>query len=205
LFVCFAAGYLLRRSDARLTASVGFICICFACLMVAHGLTPAWGTDQFLPSALVQAVGQSFALSGIIFFGVLHMRPQDALTFGAAIQVARLMGGEVGQAFIATFIRVRSQIASNLLGLHVQIGDGQVAQRLEAYAAATAPAGNSDTARGAAVLDSVVHSMAVTQGIIDAFVVIAALTAVTLILIVTRRAAPPGPASHISPFARRVP
>jgi hypothetical protein len=54
------------------------------------------------------------------------------------------------------------------------------------------------------VLGNVVHSMAVTQGIIDAFVVIAALTAVTLIVIVTRKAAPPGPASHVSPFARRI-
>jgi hypothetical protein len=34
-------------------------------------------------------------------------------------------------------------------------------------------------------------------------VVIAALTTVTLILIVTRRAAPLGPASPVSPFARR--
>jgi len=205
LFVCFAAGYLLRRTDPRLVASVGFFCICGACLMVAHGLTPVWGTDQFLPSSLLQSVGQSFALSAVVFFAVLHLRPQDAITFGAATQVTRLMGGEVGTAFVVTFIRVRSQIASNLLGLHVQIGDGQVAQRLQTYAAATAPAGNSATARGAAVLGSVVHSMAVTQGIIDVFVVIAALTAVTLIIIVTRRAAPPGPASHISPFARRVP
>jgi MFS transporter, DHA2 family, multidrug resistance protein len=189
--VCFTAGYLLRRVDPRLIASIGFLCICFACLMVAHGLTPEWGTDQFLPSSLVQAVGQSFALSGTLFFAVLHLRPQDALTFGAATQVARLMGGEVGQAFIATFIRVRGQIASNLLGLHVQIGDGQVMQRLQAYAAATARAGDpaSASVRGAGVLNSVVHGMAVTQGIIDSFVVIAALTAVTLILIVTRRAA----------------
>jgi DHA2 family multidrug resistance protein len=164
-----------------------------------------WGTDQFLPSSLLQSVGQSFALSAVVFFAVLHLRPQDAITFGAATQVTRLMGGEVGTAFVVTFIRVRSQIASNLLGLHVQIGDGQVTQRLQTYAAATAPAGNSATARGAAVLGSVVHSMAVTQGIIDAFVVIAALTAVTLIIIVTRRAAPPGPASHVSPFAPRVP
>jgi DHA2 family multidrug resistance protein len=205
LLVGFAAGYLLRRTDARLVASVGFICIGCACLMVAHGLTPVWGTDQFLPSSLLQSVGQSFALSSIVFFAVLHLRPQDALTFGAATQVARLMGGEVGSAFIVTFIRVRGQIASNLLGLHVQIGDGQVAQRLGIYAAATAPAGNSATARGAAVLGSVVHSMAVTQGIIDAFVVIAALTAVTLVIIVTRKAAPPGPSSHISPFAPPAP
>ena len=205
LLVGFSAGYLLRRTDPRLVASVGFICICSACLMVAHGLTPVWGTDQFLPSSLLQSVGQSFALSAIVFFAVLHLRPQDALTFGAATQVARLMGGEVCSAFIVTFIRVRSQIASNHLGLHVQIGDGRVVQRLESYAAATAAAGNSGAARGAAVLGGVVRRMAVTQGVIDAFVVIAALTAVTLIIIVTRKAAPPGPASHVSPFARRVP
>jgi DHA2 family multidrug resistance protein len=205
LMVCVTVGYLLRRADPRLVACVGFFCICFACLMVAYNLTPLWGTDQFLPSQLLQAVGQSFALSGTIFFAVLHLRPQDALTFGAATQTARLMGGEVGQAFITTFIRVRGQVASTLLGTHVRIGDGQVIQRLQAYAAATARAGDpsSATARGAAVLGNVVRSAAVTQGIIDGFVILAALTAVTLIVLVTRKAAPPGPASHISLFGPR--
>jgi MFS transporter, DHA2 family, multidrug resistance protein len=205
ILVCLAAGYLLRRADSRLIASVGFFCICIACLEVAYGLTPLWGTDQFLLSQLLQAFGQSFALSGVIFFAILHLKPQDALTFGAAMQVARLMGGEVGQAFITTLIRVREQVASNLLGLHVQIGDAQTIHRLQMYAAATAQAGgpSSAAARGAAVLGNVMRTVATTQGIIDGFVVIAALTAVTLILIVTRRAAPPGPASHVSPFAPR--
>jgi DHA2 family multidrug resistance protein len=205
LLVCALAGYLLRRSDPRLVASCGFVCISLACLMVAHGLTPLWGSDQFLPSALLQALGQSFALSGIVFFSVLHLRPQDALSFGAALQTARLMGGELGSAFIVTFVRVRGQIASNLLGQHVQIGDGQVIGRLQAYAAVTAPAGDPAGAstRGASVLNSVVHGMAITQAIIDSFVVVAACTALALIIIVTRRAAPPGPASHIPLFAPR--
>jgi DHA2 family multidrug resistance protein len=205
LVVCLLGGYILRRVDPRLVASFGFVCICIACLLVAYGLTPLWGSDQFLPSQLLQAIGQSFALSGTVFFAVLHLRPQDALTFGAGTQVARLMGGEIGQAFIATFVRKRSQVASNLLGQHVQIGDGQVIHRLQAYAAATSPAGDPASAetRGASVLNGVVHGMAITQGIIDAFVVIAALTALTLIIIVTRRAAPPGPASHVPIFPRR--
>jgi DHA2 family multidrug resistance protein len=205
LVLCFIAGYMLRRLDSRVVASVGFLFICCACLMVAHSLTPEWGTDQFIPSQLVQAVGQSLALSGTVFFSILHLRPQDALTFGAAVQMARLMGGEIGSAFIATLIRVRSQIASNHLGQHVRIGDGQVIERMQAYAAATAHAGTPATAaaRGAAVLSRVVHSMAITQGIIDAFVVVAGLTALTLILIVTRGAAPPGPATHRSLFAPR--
>jgi len=205
LLICFLAGYTLRRADARLVATFGFMCICVACLSVAHGLTPLWGSDQFIGSGLLQAVGQSFALSGTVFFAVLHLRPAVALSFGGAIQIARLFGGELGTAFISTFVRVRGQIASNNLGQHIQIGDGQVIQRLQAYAAATARAGDpsSATTRGAAVLNNVVHGMAVTQGIIDAFVVIAAATAVTVILIITRRAAPEGPASHLPVFARR--
>jgi MFS transporter, DHA2 family, multidrug resistance protein len=205
LIVCALAGFLLRRFDPRIVACCGFMSICLACLMVAHGLTPLWGSDQFLPAALLQALGQSFALSGVVFFGILHLRPQDALSFGAAVQTARLMGGELGSAFIVTFVRVRSQIASNLIGQHVQIGDGQVIERLRAYGAITARAGDPASAptRGASVLNGVMHGMATTQGIIDSFVVIAALTALTLIIIVTRRAAPLGPASHVPMFAPR--
>jgi DHA2 family multidrug resistance protein len=204
LLVCGLGGYLLRRTDPRMVASGGFLSICIACLMVAYGITPVWGTDQFLPSQLLQAVGQSFALSGTIFFAVLHLRPQDALTFGAAMQVSRLMGGEVGQAFISTFVRVRGQVASNLLGQHVQIGDPTTIQRIQAYGAATARLGDPSAGalRGETVLGGVVHAMSVTQGIIDALVVIAAATAITLMIIVTRRAAPKGPASHVPIFGR---
>ena len=205
LGICLIAGYIMRRMDPRFVASCGFILICAGCLMVAHGLTPAWGTDQFLPSQLLQAVGQSFALSGTVFFAILHLRPPDALTFGAAVQTARLMGGEIGLAFVTTFLRVRGQVASNLIGQHVQIGDAQVLQRLQIYGAATAQAGDPASApsRGAAILNNVVHATSITQGIMDAFVVLAAATAITVMLVVTRRAAPRGPASHVPFFARR--
>jgi MFS transporter, DHA2 family, multidrug resistance protein len=183
---------------------VGFLFICAACLMVAHTITPVWGSDQFLPSALLQAVGQSFALSGTIFFGVLHLRPQDALTFASALQVSRLMGGELGTAFVVTFVRKRTQIASNLLGQHLQVGDPDVIRRVQAYAGATARAGDPSNAftRGATVLNSTVRALATTQGIIDSFVVVAAATALVLIIIVTRRAAPPHPAGHVPIFSR---
>jgi MFS transporter, DHA2 family, multidrug resistance protein len=205
LIICLLAGYLLRRMDPRLLSSAGFCLICVACLMVAHSITPLWGSDQFLPSQLLQAVGQSFALSGVVFFGILHLNPKDALTFGASVQVARLMGGEVGQAFISTFVRVRGQIASNLLGQHVQIGDATVLQRVQAYGAVTARAGDPLSAgtRGATVLNGIVHAASITQAIIDAFIVIAAATCVVLLIIASRRAAPIGPATHVSPLRPR--
>jgi DHA2 family multidrug resistance protein len=207
LILCPLAGLMLRRSDPRLVASIGFIFISVACLMVGYSLTPIWGSEQFLPSQLLQAVGQSFALSGTVFFAVLHLRPQDALTFGAAIQTARLMGGEIGSAFVVTMARIRSQVASNLIGLHVQAGDGQVLHRLQTYAAATARAGDpaSGPVRGAGLLGSIVRSMATTQAVIDTFITVGALTAVVLLLVITHKPAPLGPASALPLFAPREP
>ena len=122
LIICPLAALTLRRFDPRIAAGIGLCLVGFACMSVAYGLTPSWGSDQFLPSQLMQAVGQSFALSGIVFIGVLNLRLEDALTFGAMLQTARLFGGEVGTAFIATLARVREQRASNLIGQHVQTG-----------------------------------------------------------------------------------
>jgi DHA2 family multidrug resistance protein len=197
LIFCPLAGLMLRRTDPRLVSSIGFIFISLACLMVAHGLTVLWSSEQFLPSQLLQAIGQSFALSGIIFFGVLHLRPQDALTFGAALQTARLMGGEIGTAFVNTVVRVRAQTASNLIGQHVQSGDGRVLERLQAYAAV---AGRADTglgpSRAAGILGGAIRGASQLQGVIDAFVVVGGLTALALLIVVAHKPAPLGPASH---------
>ena len=205
LIFCPLAALMLRRTDPRLVSSIGFIFISFACLMVAHGLTPVWSSDQFLPSQLLQAIGQSFALSGILFFAVLHLRPEDALTFGAAVQTARLMGGEIGAAFVATLVRVRGQVASNTIGQHLQVGDGAVARRLAAYAAGPgkSPDAGESLARAAGLLGAVVRRAAGLQGVIDAFVVVGALTALALLIVVAHRPAPLGPASHRPLFARK--
>jgi DHA2 family multidrug resistance protein len=205
LIVCALAALMLRRSDPRLVASIGFIFISIACLMVAYNLTSIWGSFQFLPSQLLQAVGQSFALSGVIFFGVLHLRPQDALTFGAVLQTARLMGGEIGTAFVTTLARVRGQVASNLIGQHVQVGDPQVIQRVRAYGAVTTRVFDPvlAVARGEQVLANVVRSAATTQAVIDSFVAVGLLTAVALLIVVFRSAAPEGPASAAPMFRRR--
>jgi DHA2 family multidrug resistance protein len=205
LIFCPLAALMLRRSDARLVAAIGFIFISIACLMVAYNLTPLWGSYQFLPSSFLQSLGQSFALSGVIFFGILHLKPQDALTFGVVLQTARLMGGEIGTAFVTTLARVREQVASNLIGQHLQIGDPQVIQRLSAYGAATTkvidPVGAA--ARGELALGNAVRVAANTQAVIDCFVVIGLMTAVALLIVAIRSAAPEGPASPMPLFRAR--
>lgn len=205
LIFCPLAALMLRRTDARLVASIGFIFISVACLMVAYNLTPIWGSFQFLPASLLQAIGQSFALSGVVFFGILHLKPQDALTFGALLQTVRLMGGEIGTAFVTTMARVRGQVASNLLGQHVRVGDADVVQRVKVYGAVTTrvfdPPGAVE--RGQTVLSNVVRAAATTQAVMDTFVAIAFFTAIALLIVVLRSAAPAGPASAPPLFPTR--
>jgi DHA2 family multidrug resistance protein len=207
LILCPLAGLMLRRSDPRLVASIGLLFISVGCLMVAYNLTPVWGSEQFLPSQLLQAMAQSFALSGVVFFGILHLRPQDALTFGASLQMARLMGGEIGTAFITTLTRVRGQVASNLIGQHVQVGDGRVIQRIQAYGSVTGRFFDPPlaSARGAAVLGNVVRTAATTQAVLDAFVVVGVLAVIAVLILTLHPSPPPGPASARPLFPARAP
>ncbi len=205
LIFCPLAALMLRRTDARLVAAIGLIFISAACLMVAHNLTPLWGSYQFLPSSFLQSLGQSFALTGIVYYGILHLKIQDALTFGVVLQTARLLGGEIGTAFVTTLARVREQVASNLIGQHLQTGDPQVLQRIRAYGAATTkiidPVGA--LTRGELALGNIVRIAANTQAVIDCFVVLGAMTAVALLIVVIRSVAPQGPASPTPLFRAR--
>ncbi len=199
LLLCPLAGLMLRRSDPRFVSSIGFILIIISCFMVAWGLTSLWGTDQFVPSAVVQAIGQAFALSGIFFYAILHLKFEERLSFGAAIQTARLMGNEIGSAFIITLNRVREQTASNYIGLHVRVGDWLVQQRLQYLTTIAARSGDPTRAPAKAlgILASQVRGAATIQAVIDCYVAIAVLTALALLLLVSQKAPPRGPASHV--------
>ena len=137
LVIVLPLGWLLQRVDARLALAFGAILIGIACLM-GTGLTQDWATDDFLPSQILQAIGQSFALTSVVVLAVRSMSPADVLTIGTLFQTSRLFGGEIGTAFMQTFVRVREQVHSNLIGLHVDSLGGQTADRLAAYRSAVA-------------------------------------------------------------------
>ena len=78
------------------------------------------------------------------------MNPADVLTIGTLFQTVRLFGGEIGTAFMQTFVRVREQIHSNLIGLHVDSLGGQTADRLAAYRNAVGAHSSDARRRGGA-------------------------------------------------------
>ncbi|TPK68994.1 MFS transporter [Mesorhizobium sp. B2-4-15] len=185
-------GKLLKHVDARLPLAAGFVLIGVACFM-ATGLTQDWASDDFLPSQIVQAIGQSLGFISLIWFSTRHIYRGDAFTFGAFLQTFRLFGGELGVAFIGTFLRVREQFHSNLIGLHVAAGSYLTDQRLDQYRAAvtTRSVGPDETnARAAALLARVVQTQSNLLSYIDGFVVIGFSTVGCLALIALLRSPP---------------
>jgi DHA2 family multidrug resistance protein len=133
LVIAFPLAALLWRIDGRPILGLGSILIGIACLMATQ-LTSQWATTDFLPSQILQAIGQSFALTALIMLVVRSIIPAEALTIGCLLQISRLFGGEIGIAFMQTFVRVREQVHSNLIGLHVSEGAGLTVSRLAQYA-----------------------------------------------------------------------
>jgi DHA2 family multidrug resistance protein len=186
---------LLRRVDGRWVLAFGTAVVAVACAM-ASNLTSQWATDDFLPSQILQAIGQSFALTALIVLIVRSINPADALTIGCLLQLSRLFGGEIGTAFMQTFLRVREQVHSNLVGLHVDSIAGLTADRLAAYRGAigahTADLGQASASAGKLLAGTVAQQAAVLS-YIDGFLAAGAGAFICLVLVAAMRRGPPAP------------
>jgi DHA2 family multidrug resistance protein len=165
---------ILRFVEPRLPLALGFALIGCGCFMAGQ-LTQQWVGDDFLPSQIVQAMGQSLGLTSLVWFFLKHLEPSQALTFGAILQTGRLFGAQLGSAFIQTFVRVREQVYSNLVGQHVTIGSFATSQRLQDYAQtvtsrSVGPA--QANVRATALLAQSVQIQSIVLAYIDGFMVV---------------------------------
>jgi len=192
---------ILRFVDPRIPMALGFAFIGIACALAGQ-LTSGWATDDFLPSQILQAVGQTFALTSLTWFSLKHLQPAEILTFGALLQTGRLFGSEIGSAFIQTFVRVREQIHSNYVGQHIVSGAPSTVARLQAYAQAVMSRSvgePQDTARAAALLATAARKQSYVLAYIDGFMFLAIAVTVGLLLMLTLKDPPEAP---VLPSAR---
>jgi DHA2 family multidrug resistance protein len=186
---------LLVHLDGRWILALGATLIAIACLM-GTDLTSQWATADFLPSQILQAIGQSFALTALLALIVRSINPADALAVGCLLQISRLFGGEVGTAFMQTFVRVREQIHSNLVGLHVDGTSGLTIDRMAEYSAAVS-SHTADLAvaagQAAKLLGTTVAQQAAVLSYIDGFQAAAAGAFLCLLLVAFMRRPPPSP------------
>ena len=186
---------LLKRIDARLLLVFGFAMLAVGGWMDT-GLTHDWAGGDFLPSQCVEAIGLAFAITALITFTIANITPPQAAAIAATIQIARLLGAELGAALIQTFVRVREQVYSNLIGLHVIAGSPATEQATTQFAApfGSRPTGLGDTAaQGAGMLGNLVRREAYVLAYIDAFWLIAWVSLIGILLVLGLRKPPPNP------------
>jgi MFS transporter, DHA2 family, multidrug resistance protein len=185
--------FLLRHFDARTVLIVGLSAFAAANLLGTQ-LTHDWARGDFVTIVLLQSVGQAFTLLPIIILALSNADTTRATAFAAYIQIMRLGGAEIGVALMGTWLRVREQVHSNFLGLHLENGSGDVTRMLKRLTDGFAGHGASTAAaRALGTLSAEVQREANVLAYIDGFwlcfwLAIAALMFVSLI---TR--APPGP------------
>jgi MFS transporter, DHA2 family, multidrug resistance protein len=202
-FVAPIVATILRFVDARVPMAFGFAAVGWACFMAGQ-LTHDWATGDFLLSQLLQAVGQTFALTSVVWFALKHLELKEVLTFGAIIQTARLFGGELGSGFIQTFLRVREQIYSNLVGLHVIVGSHTTDERLQYYANMVRDRSHGQSeARATALLAHAVQNQANVLSYIDGFMLLGFSALGGLLLMLLLRDPPAQPLVLGSPSTAR--
>jgi MFS transporter, DHA2 family, multidrug resistance protein len=199
LIAFIAALLLLHGLDSRLLMAAGFICMAAACILDAQ-YTSAWSAANFYSTELLTGVGQSFAFIGLVSTIVLQAifsggltKPQDALTFSAFFHIIRLLGGQIGVAFMGHFIAVRERVHSNLLGLHVQSGnwvDEASIRQLTAGLYAKSSSLAAATGRAVGLTGARVRLQAYTLSFIDGFHLIAWACVVALLLVALLKKSP---------------
>ena len=186
---------LLKRIDARLLLVFGAAMIAIGS-WIQTGLTHDWVGGDFIVSQLTEAVGFAFAITSVIAFAVANITPAMAAAIATTIQIARWLGSEIGSAAIQTFVRVREQVYSNLIGLHVVTG---LPATEHATAQLAGPFGSRATGigepavQGTAVLASIVRREAYVLAYIDAFWLIAWVSLLGILLVLLLRPPPPNP------------
>jgi MFS transporter, DHA2 family, multidrug resistance protein len=159
---------------------------------IETGLTHDWVGGDFMVSQLIEAVGLAFCDHLGDRLRRRQRRSGAAAAVATTIQIARWLGSEIGSAVIQTLVRVREQVYSNLIGLHVMTGLPATAQLAGPFGSRATGIGEP-AAQGTAVLASIVRREAYVLAYIDAFWLIAWVSALGILLVLLLRPPPPNP------------
>jgi DHA2 family multidrug resistance protein len=183
----------LCRIDARLLLTIGFALIAIGSWMDTE-ITHDWASGDFLPSQIVEAVGLAIGITSLVTFAVANIIPAQAPAIAATIQISRLLGIELGTAFIQTFVRVREQVYSNLIGQHLSSGSDVVDRVVTALSNVFGEhANNIGTAasQGLATAGRMVQREAYVLAYADGFWIVAWVLAAAPLLVLLLRRPPP--------------
>jgi DHA2 family multidrug resistance protein len=125
--VAWVVAFALRAINPRLIMAAGFAVIGVTAFLCSH-LTVAWTPRTYIPYAVLFAIGESFAMLGLVGSLILQVigsgavsatgkaqRPLDLLTFSGFFHTVRIMGGQVGTVLMVHVLSERTKFHVNIL------------------------------------------------------------------------------------------
>ena len=127
--VVWLVALLVIHTNSRLILALGLTVAAVGGWICAH-LDTSWAGISFETIELLLAAGFACSYVGLVSTIVLEGLEAGALTsatnaatFSGFMHFIRIFGGQVGVAVMTRFVSVREQFHSNMLGLHVEIGN----------------------------------------------------------------------------------
>jgi DHA2 family multidrug resistance protein len=194
--VVWLVAIMIIHINSRLILTLGLTIAAVACWFCAH-LDTSWAGNSFEIVELCLAAGFACTYVGLVSSIVLEALDSGALasvaniaTFSAFMHFVRIFGGQIGASVMTRFISVREQFHSNLLGLHVQVGNWLSDERVRMLSAGLLPGSSGPEEaqqRAVGILSQQVRAQAYTLAIADAFTLIAWMVVGYLLLMLFLR------------------
>jgi DHA2 family multidrug resistance protein len=178
-------------THSRLILALGLSIAAVGCWIFAH-LDTSWSGASFETVEVLLACGFACSFIGLIGSLVLQgleagvlSSAANAATYSGFIHFIRLFGGQVGVAIMTHFISVREKFHSNLLGLHVQLGDWLTDERVRMLTGGILPGSSGFEEaqyRALGILGQQVRAQAYTLATADGFILVGWLVVAYLLL-----------------------
>jgi DHA2 family multidrug resistance protein len=190
---------LMRRVDARLLVTVGFVLFIVGSLLAAN-LSDNFSGPQFIGSSLVRALAQALMMTPLSAIAVAGIEREHAGSAAALYNMIRNLGGAIGIAILQTFLTHREQFHSVVLTSQVSLMGEATRARLDALAHRFMAHGVTDSAlahREAAVaVARLVRRQAYMLAYSDAVILQSALLGLALLLVLLLKKAKAGAAGE---------
>ena len=196
--IAWVTAFTLREVNSRLIMAVGFAIVGVTAFFCSH-LSSAWAPNTYIPVTVFLAIGESFAMLGLVASLVLQVlgsgaiapsgkprRPADVLTFSGFFHTVRIMGGQIGSVLMLHLISQRTKFHTGILSQQTALSRLPVSHFVYGSIAALAPETSNPAQRlgwTGYLLGSTVRQQASTLAFADAFTVMAWGAIVALVLI----------------------
>ena len=174
-----------QYGDARQPLSLG-LALFAAGAYVATWLTPQWQANDFRLALSLVGLGEGLFLVPTVFYSTRNVKPEQGPTAAALFNLSRIVGQTAGIGAVSALITRREDFHSAVLVDSVNNANSAIAQRLDGLTAGFMAA-NGNAALAAkqawASLSATLSNQAFVLAFADVFVIIAAVLAVSALLV----------------------